>query len=314
MKSVFVIVLVLLNALLSPIYSQDFEDFTIDKEVIIFLKKQFKDLKDFQLGIKVKNDDNQLYLDSIEYSSWFVGDFNDDGLNDLFVTGNQKKENVTYLIIAKEDADVFELVHVQPMIVEGDLNIPIIEETKNGPLIIYKQFATEQKLTTVKGREVKYPKIFSDYYKMGFIRKDTLVYKFNGIIEYNSMPSKIPLRYLQLHSYCQFGGCPDYIIKIDSSGRIIINNIKNTNSEPGIQKSTCELSVFLKLQQLLQYLKLDKLEMKFGDSSADKANALQIARQNSITYKIMDYQQGGTLGLELLYDYLNELQKNAVWE
>ena len=97
MKSFIVIVLVLLNALLSPIYSQDFEDFTIDKEVIIFLKKQFKDLKDFQLGIKVKNDDNQLYLDSIEYSSWFVGDFNDDGLNDLFVTGNQKKENVTYL-------------------------------------------------------------------------------------------------------------------------------------------------------------------------------------------------------------------------
>ncbi len=64
MKLVFAVALVLLNALFSPIYSQDFEDFTIDKEVIIFLKKQFKDLKDFQLGIKVKNDDNQLYLDS----------------------------------------------------------------------------------------------------------------------------------------------------------------------------------------------------------------------------------------------------------
>ena len=66
MKLFFVVLLVLITALLFPIYSQDFEDFTIDKEVIIFLKKQFKDLKDFQLGIKVKNDDNQLYLDSIE--------------------------------------------------------------------------------------------------------------------------------------------------------------------------------------------------------------------------------------------------------
>ena len=73
------------------ICAQELDEFTLDKEVIIFVKDKFRELKNFNLGVKVEHEDNQLYLDSIEYSPWFVGDFNDDGLSDLFITGHEKK-------------------------------------------------------------------------------------------------------------------------------------------------------------------------------------------------------------------------------
>ena len=75
--------------------AQELDEFTLDKEVIVFVKDKFKELKNFNLGVKVLYEDNQLYLDSIEYSPWFVGDFNDDGLSDLFITGHEKKQNIS---------------------------------------------------------------------------------------------------------------------------------------------------------------------------------------------------------------------------
>lgn len=71
--------------------SQAFDEFTLDKEVSIFLKKTFDELKNFDLGVKCPEEENQWYLDSLEYSPWFVNDFNGDEIPDLFVTGTKKK-------------------------------------------------------------------------------------------------------------------------------------------------------------------------------------------------------------------------------
>jgi len=293
--------------------AQEFEDFTLEKEVKIFLEKNFSDLKSFNLGVKVKNEDQQLYLDSIEYSPWFVADFNDDGLLDLFVQGYKRKTNESYLIIAKEDAGVYELVSVSPTKVNGDLNIPFIEETKDGPLIVYKQYASEQTVTMKNGNEVRFPKNFNSYYSLGFLRKDTLIYKFDRLVEYTSVPNLSGLRFIQMHSYCQFGGCADFKLKIDSVGGMILQNIKNTELEEGIFKAQCDPDLFRNLLLRLKYLHIPKNEMKFGEPTEDHVNTLMISFDDGRIVKVMDYNRAGTLGIQCIYDYLEEIRKTTLW-
>ncbi|MEO6190474.1 MAG: hypothetical protein ABIO44_09110 [Saprospiraceae bacterium] len=293
--------------------TQGFEDFTIDKDVDVFISKNFSELKNLTLGIKGKNDDNQLYLDSIEYSPWFVGDFNDDGLMDLFVQGYKRKENQAYLIVATEDPKSFELHEIKPIFVEGDLNFPVIEETKNGPLIVYKQFLTKRTTTMVKGNEVSFPKNYNTWYGMGFLRKDTLVYKHNQIIEYNSNPSKSPIRFIQIHRYCQYGGCSDYKLKIDSAGYMILQNLKNTELEPGIYKAACDQDKFRILNNIINFLRFPGNDRKYGDKNADQIMSIWIKRMDGSEYKVMDYELKGSLGLIQLYDYIEEIRKTTLW-
>ncbi|MEP7197042.1 MAG: DUF6438 domain-containing protein [Saprospiraceae bacterium] len=293
--------------------SQAFEDFTVDKEVTIFLSKHFSELKNFELGIKGKNEDNQLYIDSIEYAPWFVGDFNDDGLMDLFVQGYKRKENQAYLIMATEDPQNFQLNEIKPIFVEGDLNFPVLEETKDGPLIVYKQFQTKRTSKMVKGYEVFFPKNYNSWYGMGFLRKDTLIYKKDRLVEFNSKPSKSGIRFIQTHVYCQNGGCPDYKLKIDSVGNMILQNIKNTELEIGNYKAVCDQDMFRILNNLINYIRIPRNDKKYGDPVADHVITVWIKKMDGVEYKIMDYELQGSLGLIQLYDYLEEIRKKTLW-
>lgn len=295
------------------LHSQAFEDFTVDKEVTVFLAKNFSDLKNFELGIKAKNDDNQLYIDSIEYSPWYVGDFNDDGLSDLLVQGFKRKENQAYLIIANEEDNKFQLNEIKPIFIEGDLNFPVVEETKKGPLIVYKQFLTKRTSKMVKGEEIFFPKNYSTWYGMGFLRKDTLQYFIDRLIEYNPKPNLSGLKFIQIHGYCQFGGCPDFKLKIDSAGNMILQNIKNTELEKGIYKAKCDDDKFRILKNIINNLRFTKNDKKYGDSKNDQVFSMYLVKQDGTEYKIVDYSQGGTLGLIQLYDHIEEIRKKTLW-
>ncbi|MBK9270237.1 MAG: hypothetical protein IPM48_01450 [Saprospiraceae bacterium] len=294
-------------------YAQPYEEFTLESEVKSFIDKSFPEMKGWNLGVKVKNSDNQLYLDSIEYSPWHVADFNDDGLFDLFVQMYRRKENKAFLVMAQEEPDVYQILDVAPAKTTGDLAVPFIEDSQDGPLIIYKQYATEQITRTKDGIETKVPKNFNTYYSLGFLRKDTLIYRFDRLIEYASKPNLSGFKYVQIHSYCQFGGCPDYILKVDSVGNMILQNIKNTALDPGFYKAMCDPDLFRNLQLRIKYLQLPKLEMKFGDNTADKAITLIIALSDGRTFKVLDYTTQGTLGLKGLYDFMETIRKNTLW-
>jgi len=297
----------------AAIVAQPYEEFTLDSEVKTFLDKNFSDLKSWDLGVKLRNSDNQLYLDSIEYSPWHVADFNDDGLLDLFVQMYKRKENRTLLIMALEEVGTYNVLEVEPVKKVGDLHIPFVEETQEGPLIIYKQYATEQTSRTKDGVEIKYPKNFNTYYSLGFLKKDTLIYRFDRLMEYASKPNLSGFKYVQMRSYCQFGGCPDYILKVDSVGNMILQNIKNTALDPGYYKAVCDPDLFRNLQLRVKYLQLPKTEMKFGDNTADKVITMIIAFSDGRTYKVLDYSTEGTLGLKGLYDYMEEIRTTTLW-
>ncbi|MBK9727137.1 MAG: hypothetical protein IPO86_03365 [Saprospiraceae bacterium] len=297
--------------------AQAFDEFTVDKEVMIFVKDEFNDLKNFSLGIKCPEEENQWYLDSLEYSPWFVGDFNDDKIPDLFITGQEKKDQAHYLILGKDELDEesgFTLIPVCPPKNRGNLVIPFIEESRKGLLILFKQFKTETTIQVKDGQETRLPRTYIDYYKMGLIKKDTLVYNFGGIIEYNLKPTIKDIQFIQMHSFCQFGGCPDFKMKIDSLGQMILSNIKNTDEEVGMYAALCEESVFKKVYSLSNYLKLQKSNQHFGEESADKTITMIISYSDGTAKTWYDYEQGASLGISKLYDLFFEAKKNATWE
>ncbi len=297
--------------------SQSFDEFSVDKEVSIFLKDKFDVLKNFNLGIPCPEEENKWYLDSLDYSPWYVGDFNGDKIPDLFVTGKQKKEQVHYLILGKneeDEASTFSLIQVTPPKIKGNLQIPFIEETKKGNFIIFKQFETNVRTIVRDGQEIRIPKTYKDYYKMGLIKKDSLIYKFGNIVEYNPSPDSRQIEYIQIHVFCQFGGCPDFRMKIDEFGQMLLQNISNTNEEPGMYSSACDPDALDRIFALANYLRIDKSLQKFGEDNADKTITVIIQYKDEKYKSWYDYEQGASLGMIHLYELLLDVKEAASWE
>ncbi len=297
--------------------SQTFDEFTIDKEVIIFAKKEFKELKNFDLGIKCPEEENQWYLDSLEYSPWYVGDFNGDEILDLFMTGQEKKDQANYIILGKDELDEesnFKLFPVYAPKNKGNLLIPFIEESRKHLLIIFKHFETNVRTETRNGMDVRVPRTYQDYYKMGLIKKDTLVYKFGGILEYNAKPTTKEIRFIQVHSFCQFGGCPDYRMKIDSARNMILSNIKNTDQDIGKYAAFCDEDMFKQIFELANYIRMNKASQKFGEESADHVFTMIITYQDDSAVTWYDYEQGASLAISQLYELMYRVKTSASWE
>lgn len=297
--------------------SQNFDDFTLDKEVSIFIKENFPALKNFELGIDCPFEENQWYLDSLEYSPWYVGDFNKDNISDLFITGKQRKDQTHYLIFGKDELDEqqgWEYLQLYPSKKRGDLVIPFIEETRKQLYIVFRQFKTTTTTVVKDGMEIRLPTTYKDYYKMGLMKKDTLLYAHGHILEYNPKPDTRAIRFLQIHVFCQFGGCPDYRFKVSADGQMLLHNISNTEEETGMYTAVCEPDLLDRLFALANYLKVYKQLDKFGEDSADKTITMLIEYEDGSYKSWYDYEQGATLALARFYELMIEAKKSAEWE
>lgn len=317
MQSKWIILGVIWIMLTNVSFAQNFDDFTLDKEVSIFIKEHFEGLRDFDLGIKCPYEENQWYLDSLEYSPWFVGDFNKDNISDLFITGREKKDQTHYVVFGKDELDdvaAFELLQLLPPRKLGDLVIPFVEETKQRLYIVFKQFKTKTTTIVRDGQEVRLPKTYKDYYKMGLMKKDTLVYQFGNFIEYNASPDPRAIKFIQMHMFCQFGGCPDFRMKVSSDGQMLLHNIKNTDEEVGKYSSICEPETLDQILAMANYLPLSKKLEKFGEDSADKTVTMIVEYEDGSYKSWYDYEHGAKLGMTLLYELMIKAKQSADWE
>ncbi|MBK6821694.1 MAG: hypothetical protein IPG87_01335 [Saprospiraceae bacterium] len=53
--------------------------------------------------------------------------------------------------------------------------------------------------------------------------------------------------------------------------------------------------------------------MKFGEATEDHVNSLMISFDDGRVVKVMDYNRAATLGLQCIYDHLEEIRKTTLW-
>ena len=107
------------------------------QKVVDFSQKYFKDLRNFTLETKVQEPENQVYLDSIEFSNWFRGDFNDDRIDrSLCPLGMEKKNLYQLYCLAADDDESLHWVHVSPTYRCWNFHIVVTEDYKTKPLVV----------------------------------------------------------------------------------------------------------------------------------------------------------------------------------
>ncbi|HEY2722347.1 MAG TPA: DUF6438 domain-containing protein [Chitinophagaceae bacterium] len=132
-------------------------------------------------------------------------------------------------------------------------------------------------------------------------RLDTLVYKFNNFIEYNSNPpANFNIDSISFKTSPCFGTCPIFEMSINKKREVTYKAI-NFNDETGEFHGTIPRAEFDELLSILKYLQPDRLEDNYSVSWTDDQTATTTINYNGRTKSITDYGEIGTFGLSLLY-------------
>ncbi len=143
---------------------------------------------------------------------------------------------------------------------------------------------------------------------------DTLIYKFDGLTEYNPLPDNYSIREIKLTTTACYGTCPVFELTIES-GRTAIYNAVEYNEENGKFRGTIDAIVFNTLINTINYIKLKKLKNEYAvDWTDDQTAILEIKYNNGQVKKIKDYGLIGTFGLRNVYDQIFALRKTQEWE
>ncbi len=153
--------------------------------------------------------------------------------------------------------------------------------------------------------------------KVAFIT-DTLVYKFNKIVEYNSHP---PPSYVQKivfvnHPAC-FGDCTSYVIEINRNGyamkEILYGKAGDSSRDLFVQR--LDRTTLSEVWGLLAYMDVRSLDSSYSIPASDMATALlSFYFDDGSIKKISDYGFCGTIGLTSLYANIFSLQDSGRWQ
>lgn len=142
---------------------------------------------------------------------------------------------------------------------------------------------------------------------------DTLIFKFNSFIEYNSYPTtdfnfgKINFK----TSQC-FGECPIFEMTINKNRTATYKAIKY-NNETGEFIGAIPAKEFDELISILKYLQLDKLNNEYSVNWTDDQTVTTEINYNNKSKRIIDYGKIGTFGLSRLYSKFFSWRKSINW-
>jgi hypothetical protein len=141
---------------------------------------------------------------------------------------------------------------------------------------------------------------------------DSITYKFNGFIEYNSKPQKIRLQSIKISRERCFGSCPIYDLTIDNNRQATLN-AKAYMKYKGLLKAKIDKRSFDEIISLLSYLNPDSLRADYSIDATDNP-AINIEMKYNRTLKgIHDYGLEGSLGLLQFYLIIEKLVENQKW-
>ncbi|MBS1529663.1 MAG: hypothetical protein JSU01_05120 [Bacteroidetes bacterium] len=219
-------------------------------------------------------------------------DLNNDGLTDLIVNG-------TYLLIVLDKANgdfAFHFIDDGAFAMQKFVLADIITLGKQ-PSLVVKSYDED---AIYERRRVK-----SVY--------DTLIVKFDGLVEYNPQEDDAAISKLSFSTTMCFGTCPVFDLYIASDGSAEYDAHK-FNPETGKFQGKIDNRTLVKLFALIRYLNLRKLADNYKVNwTDDQTCCLKVKYKNGITKTISDYGLIGTFGLHSLYEMLFSLRQSQEW-
>lgn len=145
-------------------------------------------------------------------------------------------------------------------------------------------------------------------------RTDTLIYKFDDFIEYNSIKNDRAIDYITFSTGGCFGTCPTFKITVYSTG--YAEYIAGTYSKmPGTFKTIIKKPALDQIFGLAGYLDTKKLKENYSVSWTDDATCtLTIKFADGTEKNISDYGERGTFGLRNLYSKFFALTGTVDWK
>ncbi|HVI47049.1 MAG TPA: DUF6438 domain-containing protein [Chitinophaga sp.] len=247
--------------------------------------------------------------------SFFKTDMDGDGFTDLIINGVDR-----LMAVMDRGRTGYKLYRIDPSDYISKYLLQKIDSTGRQKLLLLK---TTTKQSVLNNRK-RLPKVDEDtslhklppidYYAYKEAQRiDTLVYKFNGFIEYNAAPSPSRLKSIRLARTSCLGTCPVYNLTINSD-RSADYNAGYYTGKSGHFTGLIRETEFNELMQLIDYIHVQSLDVNYDIDATDHATAhLTIIFEDGQEKSIRDYGMSGTHGLGLLYSFIDVLRNSQKW-
>jgi hypothetical protein len=261
--------------------------------------------------VDVKWANRRIFSDSIKgkdylsENNFFRIDLDRNGLTDLIVRG-------IYLFIITDHGDgAYKLSFVDrgTFLINRYLLFDILKKGKPAynieelPILVVNRVGNE--ITT---------SAFSDGSSIVKLKFDSLVFKFNDLIEYNATPDNFEIEELTVSTTGCFGACPVFELTIKRDRTVAFHAIQN-NKVSGKFTGTIDKKTITALNETVNYIKLKSLKKLYKVNwTDDQTIVLKIKLTNGITKQINDYGGIGTFGLTNLYNQLFGIIDNTGWK
>ena len=220
---------------------------------------------------------------------WYKGDFDNNGFQDLLVSGTKYRARAT-LCILDNGNDSFSIYKLNWTYWRPDVFVSKIAVGDEDMIEMTKMHNPTKKFIS-----------------------SILTYKDKRFIEYNPSVTKQKIQRIDFGTTSCEGTCPIFGLTINNN-RKAIYNAQNFNRDTGVFVSTIGSNIYEEIIALLNYLDFTNLEDYYSNNLTDvPASFLEITYNDGKIKKITDIGQEGTLGLKILYEKLFALRDNQNW-
>ncbi|OJJ20294.1 hypothetical protein BKI52_17670 [marine bacterium AO1-C] len=236
-------------------------------------------------------------VQKLKIKPWYKSDVDGNGYNDLIIHSRWEQTNYVAVLMGFPENN-----YTLKLISDEGCNCAHPLKTSTNNLIEFFHF------DDLKMISQQTPTNVSDNCR------DTLVYKFGEVIEYQSTSTTQEIEWLNFKTISCLGYCPIFEININKDRTATYHAIKDVLRK-GRFKAKLDKKKFQEVMGLLQYIQVNKLENEYQkEGLTAPATELTIAFKNGIIKRIKDANYQSTRGLNHLYNLLIDLRKNQQWE